>query len=1225
MLYGTRRALLGGQRLKTFDFDPALTALIPSMAKRAGTVFAGAPIVQGKWDGSGTPDVLSFSRGSQIDTHFYDNFDPYQGGGVVGWTPEHSAADRGAADGYLWEAQNNPQYSLRYEYDNGAFRLHIGDQHVSANHTVVAGTTIYIAWGFDTNNKLDGTNYAYLSVGDAQTFGITSQPTAAASDGLIRVGNWIGIGSCADGIIEGLTFVREIPWTGTYGTDMGQGDIVAAHAAGADVCLSIGSRGVTACAPTDATPGALTTGTGEMWSHPFSSVLNKHAWLEDRFYGGGAYALAFDGSSTWINCGSAAALDDLGAGGNQFTVEAWVRLDSATSTHTIAHKGNALTGGWSFYLNNGVLYGYVDLVGTNVQAFAGSGLGDGKWHHCVFHYNDATKTGRCAVDGVWGSANVGAGVYVADAAFNLEIGRLTNLSSYLEGAIGWLRLSDNDRHTAGTDFVPPRAKPANDGNTPEKWGLADGSGATAVADVTSPGNDGTIANGTWEEQWDQEGTPVVPYSVELTGASGSYIGCGSAADIDNLPDFAVAGKGVITAEVWFRTTDMGGGILCKTSNSSIGWFLTVDGGIVGIRIKYATTDSIASSTADFNDGHWHHAAFTYDETGDRKVRLWVDGVLRDTGNASVGNYVPDDVRNCTIGAYSAGTLNNLRGGLGWARISDTILYTDTFVPPSRLNPPAVGASLRQFNFRDGAGTTLTDAAGIANATIANGTWNTTPDMAVDAPGQPIYGVGGYVLGVDAANEGITQIETGLSAGDDRVARVPLQYERDRQAWPRILIYDEIGAANITTFDGPRLVDLHTGGNVSATLINANGNFPQSLVGGTVYNITAGESATITAVSGDKTTITGVLSGAETWDTNDVYMIVPPNEDSWVWCEETAYELPGACTSISTKVINLNDEGAIYHHQVEQLDNLWDDPGFELGDAPTNVGTPTTSAQDNTEIHSGAQAWKVVTDAIGEGIKRAITTTSGKFYHVSAWIFADTADTVDMEGPTLQDGNTTEVTTGSNDVWERLEFVFRATAVSTDLQFTSNAAVQTFYVDDVAVYELDDISITATPASQANSAETTGLRIDGLDDCQQTMTNQKSRKGIIKWKWTPRHDDADWVKFGNTPAYIAWFSAPVSNYILVRLTAANTMEMEVEDGAATNNTWNTGGGVIVAGTTYDMRLEYNGTVARLYVDNVLRITVTPAGGFDFGADLLQTAYWGSEPTPSLEGDATFAAP
>ena len=263
---------LGAKGVPTVDFDLAEIAFTRGMRKSPGTVFAGAPIVQGNWDGSGVPDVLSFPRGAQISGHFYENFDGYQGGGVADVNPEQSSADRADSNhAYIWYASGS--YYLRYEYDNNRYRLRIGGQTLYVAATVTAGTVEYLAWGFDTNNTLDGTNYLYFSRNNVQTYGAAVQPTAAAVDGTIRIGNTIGAASPANGIIEGLVFVREIPWTGAYGTDMGQGDIVAFHAAGNDVALSIASWGTTYSMPTDATPGALVTGPGEAWSHPHSSNL----------------------------------------------------------------------------------------------------------------------------------------------------------------------------------------------------------------------------------------------------------------------------------------------------------------------------------------------------------------------------------------------------------------------------------------------------------------------------------------------------------------------------------------------------------------------------------------------------------------------------------------------------------------------------------------------------------------------------------------------------------------------------------------------------------------------------------------------------------------------------------------------------------------------------------------------------------------------------------------
>ena len=72
--------------------------------------------------------------------------------------------------------------------------------------------------------------------------------------------------------------------------------------------------------------------------------------------------------------------------------------------------------------------------------------------------------------------------------------------------------------------------------------------------------------------------------------------------------------------------------------------------------------------------------------------------------------------------------------------------------------------------------------------------------------------------------------------------------------------------------------VHDGGDAEAVLADSTQNWPtDSLIGGTVKNTTQDESATITANT--DTTVTGALSGAATWDDDDVYEIDVSNNIS----------------------------------------------------------------------------------------------------------------------------------------------------------------------------------------------------------------------------------------------------------------------------------------------------------------------------------------------------------
>ena len=1240
------RCYLLRRYLADFTFSQGNSIFTAGMAKRTGPgPFAAAPIVQSDWANTGTPDVVSVGRGSQISGYWYDNFDPYQGGGFVFWTPEQ-ATGVGSGGGYIWYASSN--YNLEYDYANDRYQLTIGGQTVTVAATLVAGTREALAWGYDTKNEIDGTNYAYLSRNDAQTYGMSTQPTVSAPDATIYVGS-NGTGSCSNGIIEGLVFVRRVPWTGSYGTDMGEGDIVNAHyaaAAGADVALSIGSWDTTFSMPTNSSTGALVTGAGEAWSHPHSSNVPEDWYLDDGYYGGAEHAIGFNGDTTIIDCGSNATIDNIPAA--DYTVDFWCRLNSAGE-----ESGGRLFEKGSFYCHAASTYLRIRAVHATTSAEARLPYTyDGKWHHIEAIYDVGTLTfEHFFLDGrdLIYSVIVGAGAYSGDAANVLYVGNVGAGTRCLDGDLAWMRFSNNKRHTAG--FIPPRAMPAVDGNTIEQWGMADGAGANVVASVTSPACDGTLANGTWVHPWEDQGTPLDLQGIEFDGATTSVVIADNAAYQD-------LHAGAMTVRAWIRADGWGetgnGRIFDKEGAGNSGWMLSLSTEGIYARVN-AATDALAASGKDeiSADGKLVQVTMQYDAGGDRNIYLWVSGIpiaSYSTRQTGVGAIVTDVGNNLYYGNNSVGTLTFDGLLAGWADISNILRYTngEAFIPESPTNPPAPdGNTVWQTNHADGAGTTLTDvsATGV-NGTITFGTgrWWNTRDMDVNAIGEKVYPFGN-MFGVDAANEGPHQTWTGLTAGWDYVARVAMYPSADGRGQARIVAYDEIGAAAISTFDGPTYYGVHSGANDSATLIAAAGKFPQSLIGATVYNITDGSLGTITACSGDYTTITANLAGGtdNDWDTNDVYRVFWPGITngfaSHPWIETFTFELPAGCTSLSLRLLSASAEGFFFVGQVELLRQLITNPSLEVGAGdpwiPTGWVSTTLDAGDTQAsttggglIHSGAEAMQWNPGAVtGELIETDGISVAGQYYGSGVWVCGNT--TGFLWGAATSDRgtyhyiqNTPQLPTSHAPVWNHHVGVLRALFGNMLPSLWSDAgAGGARYTDDAYWVSLNSVSLTVTPASEANSAESGGIRVDGRDtETQATDYDFRMDRGKLGPIWaTPRHSIANAQAFGQAVEYLIDLYEDANNYIRAyRTTNTVTLTVNAQGAGAQTDTW-AATGLWNADARVKLWIEYDENKAELYIGGTWRCFVLKTV---FATDFTVAVAWGHRQDGTLQFDGVI---
>ncbi len=179
-----------------------------------------------------------------------------------------------------------------------------------------------------------------------------------------------------------------------------------------------------------------------------------------------AYAQTFNGTTDYINMGSAASIDSVFAGGA--TAEAWIYPNSFGENNggRIADKANTVTygadQGWAFLIYNGGTYGNSnlsfahDFTASNPSLWHTNNntISTGSWQHVVVTYNNSSTSNNPSlyINGVSQTVievTAPAGTAETDAAYNLRIGNLASATTRtFDGIIDEFRISKTIR-TAG--------------------------------------------------------------------------------------------------------------------------------------------------------------------------------------------------------------------------------------------------------------------------------------------------------------------------------------------------------------------------------------------------------------------------------------------------------------------------------------------------------------------------------------------------------------------------------------------------------------------------------------------------------------------------------------------------------------------------------------------------------------------------------------------------------
>jgi hypothetical protein len=210
---------------------------------------------------------------------------------------------------------------------------------------------------------------------------------------------------------------------------------------------------------------------------------------------------------------------------------------------------------------------------------------------------------------------------------------------------------------------------------------------------------------------------VYPWYIAFNGSNTSII-CGKGNGLDDLT------AGAFTAECWFNSavTAFGNTRYFFRKGSNTGWEFYIDSSGIKATVYCQTTSaSIQVYIAAMNDGLWHHSRFTWDNAGDRKIYLYLDGKLIGTSGAGDGAIKSDAASDMYIGNRASGDRAML-GGLRLARLSTVVRNTGDFYPNE--SPYVIDANtVAQWNMTT-PGNTIVNSEGTVtrNGTLTNGSF-----------------------------------------------------------------------------------------------------------------------------------------------------------------------------------------------------------------------------------------------------------------------------------------------------------------------------------------------------------------------------------------------------------------------------------------------------------------------------------------------------------------------
>jgi hypothetical protein len=332
-------------------------------------------------------------------------------------------------------------------------------------------------------------------------------------------------------------------------------------------------------------------------------------------FNAGKLAYQFDGSSSYIDCGTGPSL----SGTTDFTLEAWINTTATTAGEILQQRyKNGYNGEYQLSVNANGTVGFT-LYGGGATQFSMSSpnsVNDGAWHYIAVVRRNGTN-GVIYIDGAAAATQSTATIAPLDNTFNTYIGAdMRDSVSYFNGFISDVAIYP---YALSASRIGLHAYNGRLANSPIILSMTPGG---YVLDSKPVG--AAHAGGNYGTMWLASVTDTAPTPVTRGGVA--HFSSGAEIAIPTNADF---NSPVGTICFWMLTDvpAAGTGSMLVDRRTTAGLVLFLDGlPTGGMDVQYTGGGSF-SAGGYVVDSNWHHVALTYDQSASGAVSVYLDGVL----------------------------------------------------------------------------------------------------------------------------------------------------------------------------------------------------------------------------------------------------------------------------------------------------------------------------------------------------------------------------------------------------------------------------------------------------------------------------------------------------------------------------------------------------------------------------------------------------------------------